>query len=191
MKPVWLIGISPGNPFYFNYENILKLINKAPLNYRIVIFSPLEIYKVSLECSGLTHRNIMKKYRDNYNKIAISINNLKSLNKDYEFVEWNQLVNTSNFEIDKIKIINDEELFTKIYNTTNDVISKLRFAYNKDAPDHKTIMQGTTYLVNELAMLLNIRESLQTNKCIIPYSNTFELFDIFVNKYDWIDMYYL
>ena len=39
-------------------------------------------------------------------------------------------------------------------------------------------------LVNELAMLMNIRESLQTNKCIIPYSNTFELFDIFVDKYD-------
>ena len=49
----------------------------------------------------------MKKYRDNYNKITNSIINLKSLNYDYEFVEWKQLVDTSNFETDKMQIARD------------------------------------------------------------------------------------
>ena len=54
-------------------------------------------------------------------------------------------------------------------------------------------MYGTTYLVNELAVLMELKNTLRTDKCIISYPNRIGVVDYFIKKYcdDWLKIKYL
>ena len=193
MKPIWFVGISPGNKFFYDPQNILKLISKAPIDYRIVITSPLELHKINMKCRRLNVRKERQQYRHCCNKINNSITNIKNLNRGYEFIEWKHLENIIYHE-NNIKIImNDKDLFPQIYSTTDNIIQKISKEYNKEPPTEELIMYGTTYLVNELAVLMELKNTLRTDKCIISYPNRIDVVDYFIKKYcdDWLKIKYL
>lgn len=193
MRSAWFVGISPGNKFFYDYRNILLLLRNAPKNNRVIITSPLELHKVNIKCRRISEFKERKQFRYCCNRIDESITNIKKLNLGYEFIDWKTLENFNDYERNVKTIMEDKDLFPFIYSNTNNIIQKISKLHNKEPPSNELIMYGTSYLVKEFAVLMNLRKSLDIDKCTISYPNKIDVLDYFIEKYgdNWLKIEYL
>jgi tRNA-dependent cyclodipeptide synthase len=188
---IWFIGISPDNPYFYNVENIYKLIDKAPTNYNVVITTTLPLCHINYKSINFTQKRIDENIKKLFIKLDKILIKLRETRPQLKFVHWETLENFDKFNEYKDLVRNNSACYNTIYETTKQIlINKNTKLNNSKNPDNLDYNYACDYLIRECAVIMNLKNFFNVKRITISYPKKISLLDILPIKITNITVWY-
>jgi tRNA-dependent cyclodipeptide synthase len=176
---IWFIGISPDNPYFYNVENIYKLIDEAPSNYNVVITTTRPLCHINYKAMHFSQKRIDKTMKKLLRNIDIILHKLRVTRPNLKYVHWETLEDFAEFNEYKELVRNDSTCSNTIYETTKKIlINKNTKLDNSTHPNLLDYNSACDYLIRECAVIMNLKNFFNVNRITIAYPTKINILDI-------------
>jgi tRNA-dependent cyclodipeptide synthase len=176
---IWFIGISPDNPYFYDVENIYKLIDKAPSNYNVVITTTIALCSINYKAMNFSQKRIDTTMKKLIRNIDIILHKLRVTRPNLKYVQWETLENFAEFNEYKDLVRNDSDCYNTIYETTKQILTNKNTKLNNSKnPILLNVNSACEYLIRECAVIMNLKNFFNVNRITIAYPTKIKLLDI-------------